>query len=560
MPAILHVFLFTKSAMEGIAGIPHPIAVQKIYLPYAIVSYLILTVIGSIFSTRPETTVITSLLVAVVAGSAHICGMDKLKSYGCQEYAAVIAFIAVIIMALDIMLQTFIFFFDEKDNVSLSHIVIGLIGTLVYTTGLFSVKNLHSANKIGWLFQWASVAFDFGQNKMLLRMSTLQLIYNFVLINEFESGTRSAARLVYYGIAAADVGLYVMFCMLTVVSPLVGDPNLAYTYGLGFLSAVTDIPSLVTSIAVDSYRDNDFITFQTVFKVIFLFKSIVYDIIYISYQISPDLNRKYIEPKPRWFGHVFTPFTLIWALVVMTYEINQGTDTLDASIALTVSQTFFSWLTLACVLSVDTHVDYVLGRSAEASAFISALLLCCSVIFFSHEEYAEERGPNNSGVRLTHLVLAHFSLFLYSLRIFWVKNVTNTMKILWVGHWIDIIFAAAALIAHRRAGDPGGSTATALLLTVQAINLFYACIRNLLLSIEDSLIEVNVGAAFVNDITTRPIYIIGASLSGATCVALPFVEQEINKLARSDIEPARKDTSRKKEGSNSEPYNREKVV
>jgi len=91
--------------------------------------------------------------------------------------------------------------------------VIGLIGTLVYTTGLFSVKNLHSANKIGWLFQWASVAFDF------------------VLINEFESGTRSAARLVYYGIAAADVGLYVMFCMLTVVSPLVGDPNLACTYG-----------------------------------------------------------------------------------------------------------------------------------------------------------------------------------------------------------------------------------------------------------------------------------------------------------------------------------------
>mmetsp|Transcript_18640 Transcript_18640/g.29617 ORF Transcript_18640/g.29617 Transcript_18640/m.29617 type:complete len:389 (+) Transcript_18640:422-1588(+) len=360
-----------------------------------------------------------------------------------------------------------------------------------------------------------------------------------------------------------------MFCMLTVVSPLVGDPNLAYTYGLGFLSAVTDIPSLVTSIAVDSYRDNDFITFQTVFKVIFLFKSIVYDTIYISYQISPDLNPKYIEPKPRWFGHVFTPFTLIWALVVMTYEINQGTDTLDASIALTVSQTFFSWLTLACVWSVDTHVDYVLGRSAEASAFISALLLCCSVIFFSHEEYAEERGPNNSGVRLTHLVLAHFSLFLYSLRIFWVKNVTNTMKILWVGHWIDIIFAAAALIAHRRAGDPGGSTATALLLTVQAINLFYACIRNLLLSIEDSLIEVNVGAAFVNDITTRPIYIIGASLSGAvsspfllfkvvwdvalvfeTCVALPFVEQEINKLARSDMEPARKDTSRKKEGEN----------
>ncbi|GAB5372064.1 hypothetical protein AAMO2058_001633700 [Amorphochlora amoebiformis] len=416
--------------------------------------------------------------------------------------------------------------------------------------GLFSVDHLHWSNKISWAIKWIGIVLDF------------------VIIDEFDPGRRSVARLIYYAIAAGDVLLFILVCKITVLSPLYGNPNIPFISGLALMTALTSIPSLVTSIAVTSFDGNDFITFQTVFKAVFLFKSMIFDPIYVAYKAKPEKLKKHEEEPPRFLVHVYTLFTGLWCSALMSYEMNEGSSSFGATMGICLTVLLFTWLAISTIWSVENKLDAFLSRAAETSFLAIGLLMLSDAVRFAYLEFGDtDPSSSESGARYAHLALSLISIFLYSLRIWLDDNTFRILRYLWALQWIQIIFTIAALVSHRNNDRPGDSEGDSVIISVLAFELFFNVISSFSLAMEGSTSEVYLGLQIVLDLIARPMFVIGSGVTGAyngapfiafkmaydclsifkSCCFFPCVESEVNALAKRKADKRRAELKAERE-------------
>mmetsp|Transcript_14137 Transcript_14137/g.21470 ORF Transcript_14137/g.21470 Transcript_14137/m.21470 type:complete len:551 (+) Transcript_14137:60-1712(+) len=467
-----------EEVKEDVHGLQFYNVHKYIFIPLVAITRLQFIVWAPIEGEKVIQIASLSAIAFLLSLIAYFFGMESMKALRYYEMASIVSLIIAIILVVDTLLHAWYTLIKGGETISLVVFIEGLSLCCLYTSSMFHLNGLYFATMFGWVIDWVTIAFDF------------------VIVQECREEDEVCKT--YFGVACAHLSVVTILIFVLCACRNVLNPNFMFAISISVVALVTKIPSLATSFHSRSYVGNSFISFQMIFIMAFLFKTSVYDVLIFHYRHTPLKDSSLTFPRPKVLVYLFCPFVLIAYLVLTAVELFEDTGDHSVTAGLTIPMTLFIWLGLGNIFGKPKMDDFM-AFVAYSAFTITALLVCGDTIYHLYRKF-EGSNPQN-GYSISHIVLGHVSVFIFSLYLL-SAEIPKVIAFLPLVSWIECALNVGALAVYTDLDDPESSLQS-VLVYVAGLNLVGIVLLSLFANFEGTGNEMYLVTAIVIDVLTR---------------------------------------------------------